>query len=144
MAWDIFKSFGKKKAEPKPAAPAAAETAVIAKEKNDRKKKSEFTEEQLEAELAKLPKPLRAQLDNPDIKKKIVALAKRMAQDGVDLKSMKQVKSWMGKHPEVARQQKDGAEPVKVETFRREEPKIGRNDDCPCGSGKKYKKCCGR
>jgi preprotein translocase subunit SecA len=22
-------------------------------------------------------------------------------------------------------------------------PKIGRNDDCPCGSGKKYKKCCG-
>jgi uncharacterized protein YecA (UPF0149 family) len=22
-------------------------------------------------------------------------------------------------------------------------PKIGRNDPCPCGSGKKYKKCCG-
>lgn len=28
-------------------------------------------------------------------------------------------------------------------TVRREEPKIGRNDLCPCGSGKKYKKCCG-
>lgn len=28
--------------------------------------------------------------------------------------------------------------------FRRSEPKIGRNDPCPCGSGKKYKKCCGR
>ncbi len=27
---------------------------------------------------------------------------------------------------------------------RREAPKVGRNDDCPCGSGKKYKKCCGR
>jgi len=26
--------------------------------------------------------------------------------------------------------------------FRREQPKIGRNDPCPCGSGKKYKKCC--
>jgi len=26
----------------------------------------------------------------------------------------------------------------------REEPKIGRNAPCPCGSGKKYKKCCGR
>ena len=25
----------------------------------------------------------------------------------------------------------------------REEPKVGRNDLCPCGSGKKYKKCCG-
>ncbi len=24
------------------------------------------------------------------------------------------------------------------------DPKIGRNDPCPCGSGKKYKKCCGR
>ena len=28
--------------------------------------------------------------------------------------------------------------------YRRETPKIGRNDPCPCGSGKKYKKCCGR
>lgn len=28
--------------------------------------------------------------------------------------------------------------------FCREEEKIGRNDPCPCGSGKKYKKCCGR
>ena len=27
---------------------------------------------------------------------------------------------------------------------RREEPKIGRNDPCSCGSGKKYKKCCGQ
>jgi preprotein translocase subunit SecA len=24
------------------------------------------------------------------------------------------------------------------------QPKIGRNDPCPCGSGKKYKKCCGK
>jgi len=24
------------------------------------------------------------------------------------------------------------------------ETKIGRNDPCPCGSGKKYKKCCGK
>ncbi|MFA4875048.1 MAG: SEC-C metal-binding domain-containing protein, partial [bacterium] len=29
-------------------------------------------------------------------------------------------------------------------TVRREAPKIGRNDPCPCGSGKKYKKCCGK
>ncbi len=27
---------------------------------------------------------------------------------------------------------------------RRSEPKVGRNDPCPCGSGKKYKKCCGK
>ncbi len=30
-----------------------------------------------------------------------------------------------------------------VRTVRRETPKVGRNDPCPCGSGKKYKKCCG-
>ena len=32
----------------------------------------------------------------------------------------------------------------KVETYRRKGPKIGPNDPCPCGSGKKYKKCHGR
>jgi preprotein translocase subunit SecA len=30
-----------------------------------------------------------------------------------------------------------------VQTFKRESPKVGRNDPCPCGSGKKYKKCHG-
>ncbi len=30
----------------------------------------------------------------------------------------------------------------KVRTQIREYPKIGRNDECPCGSGKKYKNCC--
>ena len=34
--------------------------------------------------------------------------------------------------------------PAKKQPKRREEKKIGRNDPCPCGSGKKYKKCCGR
>ena len=32
----------------------------------------------------------------------------------------------------------------KIEQIVREDPKVGRNDPCPCGSGKKYKKCCGR
>ncbi|OQW53481.1 MAG: hypothetical protein A4S09_07735 [Proteobacteria bacterium SG_bin7] len=36
----------------------------------------------------------------------------------------------------------DGQPPEK-KTIRRESPKVGRNDPCPCGSGKKYKKCCG-
>ena len=29
------------------------------------------------------------------------------------------------------------------QTIRRDEPKVGRNDPCPCGSGKKFKQCCG-
>ena len=32
----------------------------------------------------------------------------------------------------------------KVETIRRETPKVGRNEPCPCGSGKKYKQCHGK
>ncbi len=39
-----------------------------------------------------------------------------------------------------AAQPKEAPVPVPV---RREGPKVGRNDPCPCGSGKKYKKCCG-
>ena len=33
---------------------------------------------------------------------------------------------------------------VPVEPIVRQAPKVGRNDPCPCGSGKKHKKCCGR
>ena len=36
-----------------------------------------------------------------------------------------------------------GGDDAPVKTVRREEPKVGRNDPCPCGSGKKYKKCHG-
>ncbi|UQB42596.1 preprotein translocase subunit SecA [Thiomicrospira microaerophila] len=38
----------------------------------------------------------------------------------------------------------EGSEEEKAQTFRREVPKVGRNDPCPCGSGKKYKQCCGK
>jgi len=36
-----------------------------------------------------------------------------------------------------------GGDDAPIRTVRREEPKVGRNDPCPCGSGKKYKKCHG-
>jgi preprotein translocase subunit SecA len=36
-----------------------------------------------------------------------------------------------------------GGDAAPVHTVRRDEPKVGRNDPCPCGSGKKYKKCHG-
>ncbi|MFU8779722.1 MAG: YchJ family protein [Kiritimatiellia bacterium] len=37
-----------------------------------------------------------------------------------------------------------GGRVIGVDPYRREEPKVGRNLPCPCGSGKKHKKCCGR
>ena len=44
-----------------------------------------------------------------------------------------------GQMPQAAPKPEDAHKP---ETFRREQPKVGRNDPCPCGSGKKYKNCC--
>ena len=37
----------------------------------------------------------------------------------------------------------DGDEGIKRQPIRRSKKKVGRNEPCPCGSGKKYKKCCG-
>jgi preprotein translocase subunit SecA len=36
-----------------------------------------------------------------------------------------------------------GEEPVAPQTVQHSDDKVGRNDPCPCGSGKKYKKCHG-
>ena len=47
--------------------------------------------------------------------------------------------SGSGQMPQAAPKPEDARKP---ETFRREQPKVGRNDPCPCGSGKKYKNCC--
>jgi preprotein translocase subunit SecA len=37
-----------------------------------------------------------------------------------------------------------GDEPAKKNPVKRAQKKVGRNAPCPCGSGKKYKKCCGK
>ena len=55
------------------------------------------------------------------------------------------------RHHELARFRRDtdGAwvyvdgEAPETGTVRHEGPRVGRNDPCPCGSGRKYKKCCG-
>lgn len=60
-------------------------------------------------------------------------------------------KSGVRRHHEIGRFKKaegrwfylDGSTPKPV-TQAREAPKVGRNDPCPCGSGRKYKKCCAK
>ncbi|MDZ7747763.1 MAG: YchJ family protein [Halofilum sp. (in: g-proteobacteria)] len=55
------------------------------------------------------------------------------------------------RHHELARFKRDAdgawvyvdGEAPETGTVRREGPRVGRNDACPCGSGRKYKKCCG-
>ena len=46
----------------------------------------------------------------------------------------------------VSEQQRaiDSSQEVKVETIRNRSDRVGRNDPCPCGSGRKYKQCCMR
>jgi preprotein translocase subunit SecA len=41
-------------------------------------------------------------------------------------------------------EQEEQQEIPEIKTVRREGPKVGRNEPCPCGSGKKYKQCCGK
>jgi preprotein translocase subunit SecA len=43
-----------------------------------------------------------------------------------------------------AEDKKEDTEPKKIEQAVHDPNKVGRNDPCPCGSGKKFKKCCGR
>jgi preprotein translocase subunit SecA len=45
-----------------------------------------------------------------------------------------------GEGPEAAQ----AGESQKVKQIVRDDERVGRNDPCPCGSGKKYKKCCGQ
>jgi preprotein translocase subunit SecA len=65
--------------------------------------------------------------------------------DSVSLATVAQAGSEPEAAAEMARQaprESRGGEGV-AHTVRRAAPKVGRNDPCPCGSGKKYKKCCG-
>ena len=89
-----------------------------------------------------LPDMFKQQLKDPLIKEKFIKIAHRMEADGVNFKSIRQMKKWMKDHE--AEYMAEGSTPKPhVETVVHEGPKIGRNDPCPCGSGKKYKKCCG-
>jgi preprotein translocase subunit SecA len=48
----------------------------------------------------------------------------------------------MSEQQRAAAQAPQGEQVVKQ--LKLDKPKVGRNDPCPCGSGKKYKKCCGK
>ncbi len=160
MAWDFLKKIVGGKGEGKktpdfhipvaarPAAPRAEIPAAPAAEKPapaapaapvKEKAPSEKTDAELAAELDKMSPQILAQAKDPRMRALIINIYRKMLVDGVNINDDKEVKKWMKKHPEVLQ----GGETMKVETVRREEPKVGRNDPCPCGSGKKYKKCCG-
>jgi hypothetical protein len=157
MAWDFLKKIvgGKEEGQGAPAsapAPGAAKPPEFAKLHKTspaaepkaaapvkEKAPADKTDDELAAELDKMSPQILAQAKDPQMRAMIIGIYRKMLVAGVDVSDDKEVKKWMKKHPEVLQ----GGETIKVETVRREEPKVGRNDPCPCGSGKKYKKCCG-
>ena len=127
MIWNPFK---KKSA---PTEGAAGNPAAQASAK-------ESIEQRIEREIDALPGMIKSKLKDPQVKQRFIDIAKRMEKDGVDFKSIRSMKKWMEAHKAEFKNQGDVP---KVQTVVHEGPKIGRNDPCPCGSGKKYKKCCG-
>lgn len=98
--------------------------------------------DKLEKEIDALPDAFKSKLKDPAVKERFMNIARRMEADGVNFKSIRQMKKWMKEHEQELRKE-GNPEQHHVETVVHEGPKIGRNDPCPCGSGKKYKKCCG-
>ena len=96
-------------------------------------------EERLEEEKKNLPSAIKNMIDkDPSLKERFIKVAKQMEADGVDMSSPSAMRKWAKANQKKIREQEYGAvKPI----VKNKEP--GRNDPCPCGSGKKYKKCCG-
>lgn len=122
--------------------PVRSESVSAAVQKPETEKPlSEKTDEDLEKELMEYSPEIFSHAKTPEMRKMVINIYRKMLEDKVDINNEKEVKKWLQKHPEVAQ----GGEPLpRPETYKREGPKVGRNDPCPCGSGKKYKKCCGK
>ena len=80
----------------------------------------------------------RMQLENPE--ELAAAERKRRAEAEQQMQFQHaQVNELGASEPDSAEQQ-----PVRAAPFVRDDRKVGRNEPCPCGSGKKFKQCCGR
>lgn len=138
MAWDFWKKLTGKTPgaaappEQQPGAKAGAAAAPAGAEEGESGMLSAL--KSFRGGMGQLVRMAR----DPKFRKQIEALVERMTKDGVDVKDKKAVEAWIKAH-----QGELGAkEQPHVPTFVKNEPTVGRNDPCPCGSGKKYKKCC--
>ena len=127
----IFDFLFKKKQ--KPAADGAAP---------DTPKQKETIEQRIDREMKSLPGFIKNKVAGPGVKEKFVEMAKRMEKDGVDMNNPRAMKKWVKEHEQQLKQEQQNG--GKVETVVKTGPETGRNEACPCGSGKKYKKCCGK
>jgi preprotein translocase subunit SecA len=77
-----------------------------------------------------------------DTIEKLFAVQIAKDQEVSEIKTERKQTFVMSRGQEAASQRGGQTEEGKGVTVRREGKKVGRNDPCPCGSGKKYKKCC--
>jgi hypothetical protein len=147
MAW--WNPFKKQETQGDSAAPGL-KTAVPTPPKAAKKEEAAL-DAALPKELADspLPKGMMGKFyrmwKNPAFLKQLRTLSAYMAKDGVDIKNMEAVKAWLEKNQEgieKGRFNEIPQEGAKPQTFVKTAPDVGRNDPCPCGSGKKFKKCC--
>jgi hypothetical protein len=148
MAW--WNPFKKQDTQPHPTAPDRKSSAAVTAPPPSKKEAAPPTPE-LPKELADSPlaKGMMAKFyrmwKNPAFLKQLRTLSAHMAKDGVNIKDTNAVKEWLEKNKDGIEKgafnepPQDGAKP---QTFVKTGPDVGRNDPCPCGSGKKYKKCC--
>ena len=138
MLWNPFKSVKEKLTRAAPTAPAAS-----ASEKTEIPQGAPGSLRDLEKQglLGKFFRHWKS----PQLLRQLKAVAQRMQAEGVNLKDRKAVEAWIKTHQkEIESGEIEAAtQPVKPQTYVKTGPEIGRNDPCSCGSGKKYKKCCG-
>lgn len=150
MAW--WNPFKKQTVQPAPSAPDHKAAGGVAAPPPRAKKESQPPEPALPQSLADSPEAkgmmgkFYRMWKNPAFVKQLRTLSAYMAKDGVDIKDTAAVKAWLEKNKDGIESGKfneppqDGPRP---QTFVKTAPDVGRNDPCTCGSGKKYKKCCG-
>ncbi len=147
MAW--WNPFKKQETQPQPSAPdhKAAGVAAPPAKKETKPPAEPAMPKELEGAV---PKGMMGKFyrmwKNPAFLKQLQVLSAHMAKDGVNIKDMEAVKAWLEKNKadiEAGKYKDLPQEGAKPQTYERTGPEVGRNDPCPCGSGKKYKKCHG-
>ena len=87
-------------------------------------------------------RPAPAGQNIPSPRQPVIRQANPVSYSGAAQTSNAQASAAISERP-IARPARTGGDDATVRTIRRDVPKVGRNDPCPCGSGRKYKKCHG-
>ncbi|MBI4668280.1 MAG: SEC-C domain-containing protein [Elusimicrobia bacterium] len=118
---------------------------ITGKETTAAQKAEETVKQDAFKELEKFKgdrKQLFKMMRNPQVRQQVALLYQRMQADGVDVKNQEAVKQWAMSHKDELEKPAPEQPQQKVQQVVNQDQKIGRNDPCSCGSGKKFKKCC--